>query len=601
MGVSAMFSVVPCARHVVVKACMFVLFSTSLAQVTGCARFRPPLGSPSDPQGIKHNADTPVPTGSSWRWHVTTEEELLRVSNVGGLRSLATALPPTTPETLKLDALIGRLDTQLRARFPDRLAAVPVPKGRVFTSGGINGFVSGGFLCFDLVAPERTDSSHAHEHRTEDRPRSVLAIRGVDDVHAVDPKQCVFSQNLAHLDAFLDAYKVRLPRCDVKRGPSGIQFRGDCPEALKEERLRQEPALAGQTFTRLAFVSTFNRVSVTDTAVRTLPDPELAALVAHELGHYYRAHASSLLDETNFFYRVGESNANERLRPDPSLKGLGEEVLRIGTMLNAPQPVGDAPHPGMIGMMAPFAASLNQAENSEGRDACGADPGCSQKCEAFADAFADAAPQLSAYVTGRDGSAVNRDVFHSVHGAFSACASALKLCRAPCQSAVAGLSDREAISLLPHTLRHEIERDESAGPQNPDSLASYAVWANARLKRHAQLLLQAAEQRLGYYTVEQEADDAALEHLVWMGYPARAAISLLFRTFAALAHASGTEAGTFLTEVGYGSCRALSEADWKTPEGRPVFVPIADFSGLHHSLCSRIYNMSREIVAHGWE
>ncbi len=107
----------------------------------------------------------------------------------------------------------------------------------------------------------------------------------------------------------------------------------------------------------------------------------------------------------------------------------------------------------------------------------------------------------------------------------------------------------------------------------------------ARLKR-------AKEGRLGFYTIEQEADELALEYLKTMGKRpgslADALLSLL---------KDGEAIPSLYPEdlvPGYKACAAFKAA------GFPEFVGVGLYDDPHHSVCYRIYNIYREIKVHGY-
>ncbi len=108
------------------------------------------------------------------------------------------------------------------------------------------------------------------------------------------------------------------------------------------------------------------------------------------------------------------------------------------------------------------------------------------------------------------------------------------------------------------------------------------------------ILAQAATEKLGYYTYEQEADELALEWLALVGIAPQVLIEKLF----ALLEYNAQSITDSDLEYGYVRCRALFEKNWKNSEGSEVFVPIGDFSNPHHSLCYRAFNASRELTAH---
>jgi hypothetical protein len=103
-----------------------------------------------------------------------------------------------------------------------------------------------------------------------------------------------------------------------------------------------------------------------------------------------------------------------------------------------------------------------------------------------------------------------------------------------------------------------------------------------------------AARNLGFYTIEQEADEIALELMSKVGVPPGVAIDKVLN----MLKASGEYGGEGEGAIGWTECAMLREHGWKDAEGKPVSVPVGDPSNAHHNLCFRAFNMSREIAAH---
>jgi hypothetical protein len=121
-----------------------------------------------------------------------------------------------------------------------------------------------------------------------------------------------------------------------------------------------------------------------------------------------------------------------------------------------------------------------------------------------------------------------------------------------------------------------------------DRVPEYATLRAVELKN---LQIAAVDQRLGYYTTEQEADEVATELLADAGLDPRVAVDLeldLLKT---------SEPHGF-DEYGYAECATLYRRGWRDTNDRPVFVAPALWGDPHHSSCFRAFNVSRELSAH---
>jgi len=103
------------------------------------------------------------------------------------------------------------------------------------------------------------------------------------------------------------------------------------------------------------------------------------------------------------------------------------------------------------------------------------------------------------------------------------------------------------------------------------------------------------EQNLGFYTVEQEADELALEWLAEFGLnPASMADGLLL--LGAEWEKDAKDDGGIPTSA----CQKIRKSGWQE-NGGPVSVPVGNLSDAHHSPCFRVFNIDREIKAHAYK
>ncbi len=104
----------------------------------------------------------------------------------------------------------------------------------------------------------------------------------------------------------------------------------------------------------------------------------------------------------------------------------------------------------------------------------------------------------------------------------------------------------------------------------------------------------AARVGLGVYTIEQEADELALEILTL------AKISPMKATDAWFALFEFADQNVTQTEVPLEKCRELFKNNWRDQSGNPVAIPIGDYEDTHHSWCFRVFNTTNEIKTHNY-
>ena len=103
------------------------------------------------------------------------------------------------------------------------------------------------------------------------------------------------------------------------------------------------------------------------------------------------------------------------------------------------------------------------------------------------------------------------------------------------------------------------------------------------------------DQRLGFYTSEQEADDLALELLAKTGLPPTIAADAMASLHKVVDEMGG---GMDTGEIKWEQCAVLRDRGFKDESGALVSVPVGDLTSAHHSFCFRVFNMVRELAAH---
>lgn len=104
----------------------------------------------------------------------------------------------------------------------------------------------------------------------------------------------------------------------------------------------------------------------------------------------------------------------------------------------------------------------------------------------------------------------------------------------------------------------------------------------------------AARAGLGVYTIEQEADELALEILSLARIEPIKAADAWFALF------EYADQNVTQTEVPLNRCRDLFKNNWRDTSGNLVAIPIGDYEDTHHSWCFRIFNTTNEIKIHNY-
>jgi hypothetical protein len=298
-------------------------------------------------------------------------------------------------------------------------------------------------------------------------------------------------------------------------------------------------------------------------------------LLAHELAHYYRAHPSPLSKRHyRFWYEVDPDHAGRPL-PSPEAALLEASYRQLAAQ---PKIVGG---PGLVSRyparMRRLIVGLAQA--------LAANKDSALPCAAAAEAAAGTWP--SELLDHDVPSPSARAAYLAFEARLEACAVDQPVMRgwaALAESAFARLSEQTSLAAL------------------LDRAASLAREIDAR---HDELERRLAENRIGLYTHEQEADDLALEIVTRLGISTDHAL----RSWIAYARASDAHTDEILGEgtskraaeehgtVDAATCARLAENGF-ADGGKPVFVSMGILGDAHHADCYRFYNLRRETMVH---
>lgn len=305
---------------------------------------------------------------------------------------------------------------------------------------------------------------------------------------------------------------------------------------------------------------------------------DIVAVLAHELAHYYRADPVLPADQKEgFFYRQSEVPVATRPQPDPALAELGRRVHEASRQGVHPLLPGQTLHVGIAWN------ALSNVDYPLGKLCRTAS--CRPECQEFL-RLAD-----TKYTIFNEDNWDRKDekfvtLMRPFEESFLACARTVRL------------ADTELDPFL--DLPGQDLKPFVQPPYGETLQDLFLVFSKAAAKAEEinikPLLLQAVKERLGHYTYEEEADSLGLELASIAGFDPRILIDYRLGRL----QATGPFWKDEDIEFGYETCVRLYGQKWRDDAGKPVFVPIGDFSEIHHSQCFRAFNLDREIQAHGY-
>lgn len=401
------------------------------------------VGPETATEEADHTEGEPTYAQYGWLWADETEEEFKRIATATSSWYPPEFLPVEGALTQRLQFWLDAMDDALREAHPEAMKGTPKPLVIIRKDSTANAWVS--YIPVAWSVPTRLSRAEKKEEGDDTGARE-LAILKSGRVSKSFAEPLERKHNKTRLKEFVRFHNNGFTACKLKLEEDTVVFGDDCAPTSD---------LYGERSDRLAFNATGKWITVTTGLLEELLDEDrIVAVLAHELGHYYRAHGGQPSDVLNYFYDLGDGNHAKIPPPD----------------------------------------------------------------ERFLEQTAAVREKLRS-----DSWFVNWD---------------------------------EENRLM-------------------------------------------TEQRLGFYTTEQEADDIALELLTKIGMPPGLAIDAMLQLHKQSDDASWS--GGRNGEIGWAECSTLRDRGFKDEEGRFVSVPVGDPSNAHHSYCFRIFNMTREILVHDYE
>jgi hypothetical protein len=338
----------------------------------------------------------------------------------------------------------------------------------------------------------------------------------------------------------------------------------------------------------------------TDLVASFTDERTMVFVMAHELGHMYRAHTSPLtVRKYDFWYDQGPIKATRPL-PAADAATLGAEyraVNRSESALDQAQgstlPVALRVLPLMAAVFTDNLAPSNPGVAGLGMSAC---PGMAE----WNTANAGGATQLinnifSAQVLAPESQAA----YLALESLFIACAPSLHF----------SIGHNEAASLELPWIEQVLGTAGSFGfpaePADNETDAAFlprAQMAAMELEARADAFrVRMNDNRIGLYTIEQEADEVAAELMIRAGY-SREDVLAGWVEFGKAFDAKYPRPELDTGRASAATCEGWMKNDFQITSAdgtkTPVVMTLGDLSDTHHGDCYRLYNLWRETRSH---
>ena len=294
------------------------------------------LSEDVEEQEAAHREGDPTYAQYPWLWANDTEEEFVELSTARYSRPpfLSTAHPMAQ----RLQFWVDRFDEALRARNPEAMRVVPKPRIIIYKQAQPNAWTTGAPVAWKVPTelwrePPAPIEAGAGEDGGEDggagqqpsRPevvsRSPFLLRREGLVAAMDEgKWYEREHDDRALEQLVSYAREGFATCRLAFEDGTLSIGKECigknPPGWRLSRYVAVPAM-----------STW--VTVTTGLITSMLDEDrLVAVLAHELGHYYRAHSFMPMEVTSYFYSLDEPRTRSKPAPDPRHMELTLQVRK---------------------------------------------------------------------------------------------------------------------------------------------------------------------------------------------------------------------------------------------------------------------------------
>ncbi|MDQ3231244.1 MAG: M48 family metalloprotease [Pseudobdellovibrionaceae bacterium] len=464
------------------------------------------------------------------------------------------------PMTQRLQAWADEIRRNMLKSTP-ALSIAPRPIIRIVQSDEINAYVSTAPVCIDALFI--TDLSAG---QVADPPSHLMITEegGVD--FSTRPSNCtaIHGDITTRLHASQYAFR-NIDGCNLRIDSGSLAL---SPECLGGS------SVSGKSFAGLSFNATHNYITVYSGVLRSASETQIVGLLAHELGHYYMAHGMVKAEDYDYFYELKNKNSAskpEPLAPDHPLRAVGERIRQLPPVY-FPRIKGQEFHSALYKVVGNMSYNIRDNQSAY---VCREDKlDCMTTCSKFGELVRTDYGGLLSYLP--------YDFLHTdeAKNAYKQYEAGLKSCLPLLKASFFESTVRSSLSNLIYERPIELPalRDNENALeliQDVDMIIKEEVGGIESAK--ALVVREAQEKGLGWYTVEQEADDIGAEMVYRLGLDPMSFVEFTVNSAEAQGNAE---------------CRNRYEMGFPTP------VSLENFDDLHHDYCFRAYNIFREIEVH---
>jgi hypothetical protein len=491
-------------------------------------------------------------------------------------------VPQNHAIAVRLQDWITRFDTEVRAIVRAKTGQTliaPSPKIRVVVDAAVNAFIMGLPTCLASVA------------KPEPGAYPLIVFTGPSKIAQGNDTFCVEP---------LEWPAATNTRLDWLNRLGGYPVRPEASALVIGDGVSTGTLRAG----KVATIASASLVNVNLGLVANMSEKSAAVVIAHELGHYYRSHSSTASEPHYDFWFDRERQIPERPKPvaDQAQYAAEYERLKVPRFLIA----GQTAHPRVATTLINWMTSLQVA------------PGhvCEQTKKTIASWPAAVNAELTQQTLSDELSGAARRAYLDLEKVAAPCIAKVKLTDEALPPPPApGTTQPTTTTPFPteniprqwflqkiaQPLRASIQDAELASSTSLEDLVARLTTKSKALDAEAPAFLQRlADNQIGLYTGEQEADDISMEIATKLGITPSEVLNSYVELMRFMNTLYGDKFEALNNSFTSAECEALMQRGFREANGQSIHMPLGTLDDPHHALCYRIFNLYRENEAHAY-
>lgn len=516
-------------------------------------------------------------------WQASSEQDLKKLLNASNPEILS----PKLAINKRLQAITDVIDREIRKKYPMQSENIPKPLVLIYRDMTANGYNQAKDLFIRQKIRVNTPSSEKKHPQTLDlnHPGFVeeielpTATATSSDNKIIDKPEELKGWNAAE---FVDLWNSKLPTdrqaCQLRYNQSGIEFLAnpECPESINGDYDYIKIAVHSD----IIFLST--------ELLRTSTEASVIAFLAHEMGHYYQGHVSTIGHNPEYFFIQTAENELRKPAPTDLYPELRQSLWQAKSLFVKVEPIPGA-------RLSPnIFVALDGLYNDLAETICAQDKSCGTEFEQLKTLY-DGEVRRTIYEPLNEGKSIAPKDYPT-YLAFEK-----QLLAVLDQLTVKSL---DPVKLVNYTKNIRIFGLHSFFKELPET-KKMAPWLIAISKSVDQVIanekkafVEAAKVGLGFYTDEELADEISAEISANLGLTKQQVTAVWWQLL------EDDEKRGRLTwqDMTVRSCQQLQANNWQA-EGRQTYplVLLGRLDDIHHSFCYRIFNLEREWAAHNYD